>query len=258
MRFGAMLFAALAAAGAAGASGALAGDAANRVDLAGAAFKPLTLRAPPAAKTKAPVLYVEAFIPGRGLVRWAAPAAETGRLAPLTPPAATSPTDNADLAYARDWPSALHDLETGRSNVALRASAFAAPAGPDGRGLEIGPAYGAPKRTDVLGVRNGSTYGDAGRWLLFAALRDRAIGWSVVGAGPDGAQGSLSDDKGGFVGQAQAGLGYRRGPLQASLGYVYERVRFETFGLRSRVDNRFGLTVSWRTGMAPAKATPSP
>ena len=224
-------------------------DAATRGSLAGAAFKPLAIRgAPsPSGPPRKGVLYAEQFIPGRGLVRWEIPADATPAEAAFQPVTAAGLRDGEwagidDLVYVTTWAEPFRhpdfDPRLAADFAVLSGQgAFAATAIPtDGkRGRSANP------------IRARGAADDAGRWFLFAAIRKRALGYRFPGDndGPD-----LAFDRGGFVGQASAGLGWRRGGVQASLGYVYERVRFLRFGLRSRRDHRFGVTVSWRPQVA--------
>ena len=73
---------------------------------------------------------------------------------------------------------------------------------------------------------DGSAFGDRGRWFLFAAASGRAVGFNMThdqsgfqraGWSAEGTSAMISD--------AQAGLGWRRGNMQASFGYVHREIK---------------------------------
>jgi len=75
-------------------------------------------------------------------------------------------------------------------------------------------------RLERLGVRGGDRFGDRGRVYVFAADGETAVGYNFT-RGEDGwAREGFSSDAGAFMGEAQAGVAWRRGDLQASFGYV--------------------------------------
>lgn len=73
---------------------------------------------------------------------------------------------------------------------------------------------------------------EAGRWFLFASASGREVGLNMtrdpqgqfprLGWSAEGASAMISD--------AQAGVGWRRGDMQASFGYVHREVRPQTEG----------------------------
>lgn len=213
-------------------------DAAVRAALAGAAYGPVAIRGarPPAAqkktKSRKPALYAERFVPGRGLVRWA--------VDPHSPPEAAFDT----FPYARlpdGSPPGPDDLVPIRD----RAQGFG--------GDEISLPYGSRRRANQLGLGDGS--GPDGRWFLFASIKGRAVGYQFV---PIDEAGTVATGRGGFLGRAQAGIGYRRGEIQTTLGYLYERIRFRALGMKSRDDSRVEVTVSWLPGPAPTPVRRQP
>ena len=103
----------------------------------------------------------------------------------------------------------------------------------DNRNPETGvqvetPLNGADKdkalvrKLNAWGIEEGEkTYGDKqGRWYLFAAAKGRSVGLNMVrdGAGHLANQG-LTTDQTALVGTAEAGLGWRKGSRQVSLGF---------------------------------------
>ena len=228
MRLGAMLFVAFAAASAAGWAHAAPGDAACRADLAGAAFKPLDLCASPRPPGPPPRLKPGGPVPlRRGLHPRTRPGAldgrrrpETGRLAPLTPPSgrARGSRFRQALADGRGWTArparhgrgvesapGFRPLEPG-----LRRAGWAG----TGRGWRSGRATAAGGAWPIpWACARGPAPATRARWFLFAALRDRAIGWNVVGgrAGRGQRWASCRTTAAVSPAEGQAGLGYRRG-----------------------------------------------
>ena len=95
--------------------------------------------------------------------------------------------------------------------------------------LEIGPAVKSDKvaaQLKDIGVRDGAEFGDKGRWYLFAAGSGRAVGLNVQ-RDPEGLLRNygLSSDPAAAVGDIQAGVGFRKGPTQTSIGYVHREFR---------------------------------
>ena len=77
-----------------------------------------------------------------------------------------------------------------------------------------------------LGVKDGAAaYGGQGRFYLFAAVRGQAVGLNLQTQG-----GSLhrtgwsTDQTSALVGDGQIGLGWRKGGMEAALGYVHRGV----------------------------------
>lgn len=73
-----------------------------------------------------------------------------------------------------------------------------------------------------LGVKDGAAvYGDRSRFYLFAAVRGQAVGMNLVsGAGGLHRDGWSSDASSALVGDGQVGIGWRKGGLEADIGYV--------------------------------------
>ncbi|MGZ6003119.1 MAG: hypothetical protein ACXWK1_14545 [Caulobacteraceae bacterium] len=132
---------------------------------------------------------------------------------------------------APPWSPALV-LEAGEASVslsphaALRSDALgrSAEAGVTAR---IGSLGGVVQsRLRALGVKDGAAaYGDQGRFYLFAAVRGQAVGMNLV-AGADGMHrdGWSQDAASALIGDGQVGLGWRKGGMEADLGYVHRGV----------------------------------
>lgn len=93
--------------------------------------------------------------------------------------------------------------------------------------VEFGP--GRSSRDDkvaaklkAMGVKDGAEFGDRGRWYTFVAGSGAAVGLNMR-RDPDGLLRNygLSVDPTAAIGDTQAGVGWRKGDLQASVGYVH-------------------------------------
>ena len=105
------------------------------------------------------------------------------------------------------------------------------------------------ERLKDMGVREGSAFGDVGRWYLFAAASGQAVGMNMLRSdgGWDRA-GWSTDPTGALVGDAQVGVGWRKGDLQSSFGVVHREVkgRHMVFGQMTRDDTMAAFTFSLR------------
>lgn len=129
-----------------------------------------------------------------------------------------------DVSYVRGWPalrSQSGDLQielTPHAGLGVTSEGGSAEAGAT---LRIG---------ENLTVRDGQSYGDTGRWYVFAAGTGRAVGMNFLPGENGWTRAGMSHDAGAFIGDAQVGVAWRRGPLQASFGYVHREIEAE--GLR--------------------------
>jgi hypothetical protein len=119
----------------------------------------------------------------------------------------------APIPAPHDWPSAFR-FDAGGVDVDLAPHA--------GVSRDNEAEAGAEIRLGQLGVRDADPSGQTGRWYLFAAASGRSVGldmlqgeagWSPAGWSTDPASALVSD--------AQAGVGWRRGATQASVGYIH-------------------------------------
>jgi hypothetical protein len=140
-----------------------------------------------------------------------------------------------DLTYTRGWPSALkvtaghYDLDvTPHAGFGVNNAGGTAEAGAMVRlGADLG---------DQLMSRLGfqasdpSSFAGRGRWYLFAAASGRAVGLNMLPSAQGGLQraGWSSEPTNAIVSDAQAGLGWSRGLVQASFGYVHRAVKGQT------------------------------
>jgi len=153
-----------------------------------------------------------------------------------------------DVRYIHGWPSALkwsaagYDLDVsphaalGVSNVGGTAEA--------GAMVRFGSDLGS-RFAKKLGLHevDGATYGDRGRWYLFAAASGQAVGLNMTPGAPGLPRNSWSaESTSAMISDAQAGVGWRKGAMQASFGYVHREIKGETVDL---------------TGGAPSKISDS-
>ncbi len=112
-------------------------------------------------------------------------------------------------------------------------AAAAAPAGVSRRSWTGGRAR----------IRDGRSFGPEPRWFLFGAARGRALGYSFLsGSRPD--SGGWALERGGFFGDAQVGLAWRRDAVQVSLSYVQQEIDVRLFDVDNVEERRGSLTVS--------------
>ena len=108
----------------------------------------------------------------------------------------------------------------------------------------------AMARLRDMGVADGLSYGDAGRFYFFAAASGQAVGLNMM-RGLEGGwdrAGWSSDTTGALVGDAQVGVGWRKGDVQSSLGVIRREVkgRHMVFGQTTRDDTIAAFTFSIR------------
>ena len=72
----------------------------------------------------------------------------------------------------------------------------------------------------VRGVRDGNQFGERSRLYLFAGSEDGSVGYNITRGDNGWERSGFSLDEGAFMGEAQAGVAWRRGDVQASFGYV--------------------------------------
>jgi hypothetical protein len=129
-----------------------------------------------------------------------------------------------DVTYTRGWPSAL-SLQTGRyamdvtphAGLGLTSAGESAEAGATVR-------FGGAGAFDKL--KNG--VGQPGHWYFYAQTSGRAVGYNFLHT-DDGWRraGLFSVQDPSYVGDAEAGVAWRKGDVQASFGYVQRDIRLQ-------------------------------
>lgn len=146
-------------------------------------------------------------------------------LSVLRPDAARDP-EAFDLSYTRGWPGAVrfdagdYALDvTPHAGVGLTDQGGSAEAGATVRlGADLDDALGRF-------VKDGNSFGERPRWYLFAAASGRAVGYNFLREGESWTGSGMSTDEGSFIGDAQAGVAWRKGDVQASFGYVHREIK---------------------------------
>ncbi len=134
-----------------------------------------------------------------------------------------------DLRYTRGWPSAF-SLAAGKYNVDLSPHATVG-LGEFGRSAEAGAMvrFGKNLQDSVanrLNIREGSSFGAQARWYVFAAASGRAVGMNMTNSEGDWRRAGMSQDNANaLIGDTQAGVGWRKGPMTASVGYIRRDVK---------------------------------
>jgi len=103
---------------------------------------------------------------------------------------------------------------------------------------------------DSLGVEDGRQFGQRGRWYMFAAASGQAVGLNMLrsGDGDWSRAGVTTDTSSKLVGDGQAGLAWRKGPMQASFGYVHRKIRAkdQIMGMATQKDEMVAFSFSLR------------
>jgi hypothetical protein len=159
-----------------------------------------------------------------------------------------------EVALTRDWPAALAfdtpsfgvDL-TPHAGLGMTNIGGSAEAGATLRLMQRDAA--AQERLHALGVRDGSAFGERGRWYLFAAASGRAVGLNMLHSdqGWDRA-GWTTDTTSTLTGDAQLGVGWRKGAMQTSLGYIHREMKGQNmlWGVDAKKDSVVAFSLSIR------------
>jgi hypothetical protein len=242
-----------------------------------AAFAPASQR--PTSDPIGSLLNRESYVAGQGPVRWSTSERQlskpkaSGRVDSLrvsvggpllTPGGLPLNLDRAEfdarsyeVSLIRNWPSAV-SFETGNLDLDLSPHASVGVTSRGGSAeagatLKLSQRVGAEanERLRDMGVREGSILGNQGRWYLFAAASGQAVGLNLM-RNEDGwnRAGWTTDPTSTLVGDAQVGVGWRKGILQTSLGYMHREVkgRHMIFGQQTREDSMVAFTLSIKPG----------
>jgi len=159
-----------------------------------------------------------------------------GGVVTARPDALMAPDARAfDVSFTRGWPAAW-SLQAGRYAIDVSPHAgvgFSDTGGSAEAGALVRLGQDLQDRvTRRLGFRTGeaSTADGRGSWFLFAAASGRAVGVNMTPSAEGGLPrpGWSNEPVTTLVSDAQAGLGWRRGDLQASIGYVHRDVKNQT------------------------------
>lgn len=239
-------------------------------DLMDAAFAPQSVFSEFDEKVTTP----EAFAVGQGPVRWRSGTVPLGvtesgavdslRVSvggalrgpgglPLNPERAEFDAQAYEVAMVRDWPAAVtfaagdYDVDVSpHAGVGFGAGGGQAEAGAEVRlGQNLDDEV--EDRLNAMGVRDGEAFGEAGRWYLFAAASGRAVGLNMLRRDNGWDQAGWSTDgSSALIGDAHVGVGWRKGPVQAAVGYVHREVKGQhmIWGQETRDDQILALSFS--------------
>jgi hypothetical protein len=163
--------------------------------------------------------------------------------------------DRLDVMAVRSWPGAIRfSSDKLEFDVAPHAGVGVSRFGGQAEGgatITVSKSRGerALEQLRDLGVQDGAGFGDKGRWYLFAAASGRAVGLNMLRGerGWDRA-GWTTDATGALVGDAQVGVGWRKGDVQSSFGVIHREVKGNhmVFGQTTRDDTVAAFTFSFR------------
>lgn len=170
----------------------------------------------------------------------------------IDPRGAQFDADAYEIAVTRDWAPVRFDAGdldvdvTPHTGVGLSNGGGQAEAGATLTVAQKREATLDNSLTD-LGVRDGAAYGDKGRWYLFAAASGRAVGLNVLRDGNSwNRDGWSTDASSALIGDAHVGVGYRKGAMQTSFGYIHREVKGEhmVFNQETKDDSVIAFTFS--------------
>jgi hypothetical protein len=121
--------------------------------------------------------------------------------------------------FGRDWPSAVR-LKTGAFGFDVTPHAGLAASGAGGAqnaGALIRFGRG-------LGLADGEP-GRRGKWFLFASTNQENLGLGFMRNEEAWRRYGIAPDPGALIGDTRAGLAWRDGPFEASVGYLYREIR---------------------------------
>ena len=213
----------------------------------------------------------ETYVPGEGVARWkvsetafARPAqgavdalkvsvAEIVRTPGALPPrpgqAVSTDAGAYEVSYTRGWPN-LWRADAGEFDLDVTPHAGVGVSNAGGEaeaGAMVRLRRKAEGWADSLGVRDGTRFGDQGRWYLFAAASGRAVGLNVQRTNGDWSNRGLSTDtSSALINDIQAGIGWRKGSVQASLAWMRRKVKAAQtlVGWDHRDDSMVAVTMS--------------
>jgi hypothetical protein len=161
-----------------------------------------------------------------------------------------------EVALTRDWPGAVSfDGKTFGVDFSPHAG-FGV--GNQGGSAEAGAMLQVSKRDSqsetaaqrlkALGLRDGARFGDRGRFYLYAAASGRAVGLNMLrsDSGTSWDRAWSQDATSTIVGDAQVGVGWRKGPVQTSFGYMHRQTKGShmLYGVDPKDDDMVAFSLS--------------
>lgn len=170
---------------------------------------------------------------------------------------AGSVDERIDITLTRRWPGAVSFVSRGgvEFDVIPHAGLGVGSAGGQAEGGAMLTVSRSREERAIaqlrdMGVADGATLGDKGRWYLFAAASGRAVGLNMLRSESGGwdRAGWTTDPAGALVGDAHVGVGWRKGDMQSSFGVIHREVKGKhmVFGQQTRDDTVAAFTFSFR------------
>ena len=158
-----------------------------------------------------------------------------------------------EVSLVRDWPAAV-SFETARFGVDLTPHAGVGVTSYGGL-AEAGATVQLSERMDsalkkslgAMGVRDGAAFGECGRLYLFAAASVRAVGLNMLRSDAGWSRaGWTTDQTSTLVGDAQVGVGWRKGAMQTSLGFIHREMKgvHTIYGQDAKADSLVAFSFS--------------
>jgi hypothetical protein len=125
----------------------------------------------------------------------------------------------AGSSFARDWPSAVR-FKTGAFGFDVTPHAgLGAGGGGDSQSAGAMVRFG-----QGLGLSDAEP-GKRGKWYLFASTNKENLGLGFMRNEEAWRRAGMAPDPGAVIGDTRAGLAWRDGPVEASVGYLYREIR---------------------------------
>jgi hypothetical protein len=164
---------------------------------------------------------------------------------------------NYELSVVHDWPAAF-SFDTQRFGLDLTPHAGVGVTTYGGM-AEAGATLQFKQHVDqvvkdrlgAMGVKDGTRLGDRGRWYLFAAASGRSVGLNMLRGDAGWTRAGWTTDRTStMVGDAQVGVGWRKGDMQTSLGYIHREIKGPSniLGQDSKSDSLVAFTFSVKPG----------
>ena len=162
-----------------------------------------------------------------------------------------------ELSLVQDWPAVV-SFKTQRFAIDLTPHAGLGVTSFGGL-AEGGATLQLSRRVDnavvaglgAMGVRDGARLGGQGRWYLFAAASGRAVGLNMLRSDTGWARaGWTTDATSTLVGDAQLGVGWRKGAMQTSLGFIHREMKgmHPLYGQDPKADSLVAFSFAVRPG----------
>jgi hypothetical protein len=157
-----------------------------------------------------------------------------------------------DVTVTRGWPAAVK-LTSGKYALDVTPHAGVGFGGAGGTAeagamVRFGKKSMEDRVVDSLGVSDGRSFGNRGRWYVFAAASGQAVGLNMLRSqdGDWSRAGFTADNNSKLIGDSQAGLAWRKGAMQASFGYVHRSIKAkdQIMGMATQKDEMVAMTFS--------------